>query len=447
MRDPPVRFCERGGRANGRPYSTGVKTLRARKTGRGRATLISCWGVSKHIQPQNQMAHPTDPELLNNVLQLLTEQGHTGFAEGIRLLVNEALRVERHQVLQAQPYERTDTRQGYANGYKPKTLTSRVGPITFRVPQVRGETDFYPSALEKGIRSEQALKLAMAEMYVQGVSTRKVSAIVEELCGTSVSSSQVSDCAKLLDAELQKWRDRPLGSCPYLVFDARYEKVRHDGQLRDCAVLIALGITPEGQRAILGVSVALSEAEVPWRVFFQSLVQRGLCGVEFIVSDDHPGMAAARKAIFGAVPWQRCQFHLQQNAQAYVPRLDQRAEVARAIRSVFECPSRPAAEQRLKEIVAHYTKSAPKLATWMEENLPQGFTVFTLPAAHQKRLRTSNALERVNQELKRRTRVARVFPNEKSLLRLIPALLAETSEEWETGKIYLNMECLTQPSV
>jgi transposase-like protein len=393
------------------------------------------------------MAHHTDPDLLNHVLQLLTEQGHDGFAEGIRLLVNEAMRVERHQVLQAQPYERTDTRQGYANGYKPKTLTSRVGPITFRVPQVRGETAFYPSALEKGIRSEQALKLAMAEMYVQGVSTRKVSAIVEELCGTAVSSSQVSECAKLLDAELQQWRDRPLEAYPYLVFDARYEKVRHDGQLRDCAVLIALGITPAGQRAILGVSVALSEAEVHWRAFFQSLVQRGLCGVEFIVSDDHPGMAAARKAVFGAVPWQRCQFHLQQNAQAYVPRLDQRAEVARAIRSVFECPSRPTAEQRLKEIVAHYAKSAPKLATWMEENLPQAFTVFTLPAAHQKRLRTSNALERVNQELKRRTRVARVFPNEKSLLRLITALLAETSEEWETGKIYLNMECLTQPSV
>jgi transposase-like protein len=393
------------------------------------------------------MTHHTDPELLNNVLQLLTEQGHDGFAEGLRLLVNEAMRVERHQVLQAQPYERTDARLGYANGYKAKTLTSRVGPITFRVPQVRGETAFYPSALEKGIRSEQALKLAMAEMYVQGVSTRKVSAIVEELCGTSVSSAQVSDCAKLLDAELQKWRDRSLGTYPYLMFDARYEKVRHDGQLRDCAVLIALGITPTGQRSLLGVSVALSEAEVHWRAFFQSLVQRGLCGAQFIVSDDHPGMAAARKAVFGAVPWQRCQFHLQQNAQAYVPRLEQRQEVARAIRSVFDSPNRPAAETRLKEIVTHYAKSTPKLSAWMEENLPQGLTVFALPLAHQKRLRTSNGLERVNQEIKRRTRVARVFPNEASLLRLVSALLAETSDDWESGKIYLNMQCQNPPSV
>ena len=239
----------------------------------------------------------------------------------------------------------------------------------------------------------------------------------------------------------------PLSSCPYLVFDARYEKVRHEGQLRDCAILVALAITPASQRTILGVSVAPSEAEVHWRVFFQSLVQRDLCGVTFIVSDDHPGMAAARQAVFGAVPWQRCQLHLQQNAQSYVPRLDQRAEVARTIRSVFDCPSRLATQQRLKEIVTHYAKSAPKLAIWMEENLPQGFTAFTLPAAHQKRMRTSNALERVNQELKRRTRVAHVFPNEKSLLRLISALLCETSDDWETGKIYLNMQNQNPPSV
>ena len=184
-----------------------------------------------------------------------------------------------------------------------------------------------------------------------------------------------------------------------------------------------------------------------WRAFFQSLVQRGLCGVEFIVSDHHAGLAAARQAVFAAVPWQRCQFHLQQNAQAYVPRLDQRVEVAAAIRSIFDCPDQANAQRRLKELVNHYAKSAPKLAAWMEENLPQGFTVFALPPAHQKRMRTSNALERVNQELKRRTRVASLFPNEASLLRLVSALLQETSETWETGKIYLNMERQNPPSV
>jgi len=393
------------------------------------------------------MSHRTESELLNTVLQLISEQGTGGLAEGIRLLVNEAMRVERSHVLQAQPYQRTEARTGHANGFKEKTLTTRLGPITFDIPQVRGAVDFYPSALQKGLRSEQALTLALAEMYVQGVSTRRVAAIVEQLCGTSVSSTHVSQCAAKLDAELQSWRDRPLGQFPYLVLDARYEKVRQNGQVLDCAVLLALGIGPDGKRTILGVSAALSEAEVHWRTFLQSLVQRGLRSVQFIVSDNHVGLKAARTAVFHGVPWQRCQFHLQQNAQAYVPRLDQRPEIARAIRGVFDCPNRPAAEQRLKEIVTHYTKSAPKLAAWLEENLPQGFTVLALPAAHQKRLRTSNALERVNQELKRRTRVARLFPNEASLLRLVTALLVETSEEWEAGKIYLNMECPPQPSV
>jgi len=393
------------------------------------------------------MAHQNKSELLNTVLQLITEEGTAGLAEGIRLLVNEAMAQERSHFLQAQPYERTESRQGHANGFKPKTLATRVGPIQFNIPQVRGDLDFYPSALEKGIRSEQALKLALAEMYVQGVSTRKVSAIVEELCGHSVSSTQVSQCAAKLDAQLEGWRNRPLESCLYVFVDARYEKVRHGGQVLDCAVLIALGVRPDGKRSILGVSVALSEAEAHWRVFLSGLQQRGLHAPLLIISDDHKGLGAARQAVFPGVPWQRCQFHLQQNAQAYVPRLDQRTSVAQAIRTVFDCPDRLSAQARLKEVVAAYAATAPKLAAWMEENLPQGFTIFAFPSAHHRRLRTTNALERVNMELKRRTRVACVFPNEASLLRLVTALLAETSDEWETGKIYLNMEHHTQPSV
>ena len=222
------------------------------------------------------MAHQHKSELLNTVLQLLTEEGTAGLAEGLRLLINEAMTQERAHVLQAQPYERTDARQGHANGFKPKTLATRLGPIQFNVPQVRGDVDFYPSALEKGIRSEQALKLALAEMYVQGVSTRKVSAIVEQLCGHSVSSTQVSQCAAKLDAQLESWRNRPLAPCPYVFLDARYEKVRQGGQVLDCAVLIALGVRADGKRSILGVSVALSEAEVHWRAFLANLQQRGL---------------------------------------------------------------------------------------------------------------------------------------------------------------------------
>lgn len=385
------------------------------------------------------MAHLTHPELLKSVLQLLSDGGSDAFADSLRILVNEAMFVERSSVLGAQPFERTDARKGYANGFKPKTLSTRLGPITFAVPQVRGDVDFYPSALERGSRSEQALTLALAEMYVQGVSTRKVSAILEELCGSSVSSTHVSNCAAKLDENLAHWRSRPLGTFAYVILDARYEKVRQAGRVLDCAVLIALGVGPDGKRQILGLSVALSEAEVHWRTFLQSLQARGLQGLQLLVSDDHNGLAAARRAVFPAVPWQRCQFHLQQNAQAYIPRLDMREKVAADIRSIFLAQDRSAAERRLAEVVASYSKSAPKLADWMEHNLPEGFTVFAFKTSHQRRLRTSNAIERVNQELKRRTRVASIFPNEASLLRLCTALLAEFSDDWEAGKIYLDM--------
>ena len=284
------------------------------------------------------MTHPENSDILSTVVQLLTEQGSAGFAEGIRLLVNEAMVRERSAALRAEPYQRSEARLGHSNGFKDKTLSTRVGKITFDVPQVRGGLDFYPSALEKGIRSEQALKVALAEMYVQGVSTRKVSAIVEQLCGTSVSSSQVSACAAKLDAELSLWRDRPLGPTPYVFVDARYEKVRHNGHFIECAVLIALGIGVDGKRSILGVSVALSEAEVHWRQFLATLQRRGLTGVTLIVSDDHAGLRAARAAVFPSIPWQRCQFHLQQNAQAYVHRLDPRAAVAEAVKSGSQKP-------------------------------------------------------------------------------------------------------------
>ena len=386
------------------------------------------------------MTHPAQPDLLNTVLQLLTTDASSSLAEGFRLLLNEAMAQERSAVLQAQPYERCEGRLGSANGFKPRFLNTRVGSVELRIPQVRDGVSFYPSALEKGVRSEQALMLAMAEMYVQGVSTRKVSKIVEELCGHKVSSSQVSACAAKLDVELQLWRERPLEACPYLIFDARYEKVRHGGLLRDCAVLIAIGIGTDGKRSVLGVSVALSEAEVHWRDFFNSLTARGLCGVRYIVSDAHQGMAAARQAVFPSVPWQRCQFHLQQNAQAYVPRVEMRAEAAESIRSIFASPDLASAQARLKERVAFYAKTAPALSRWMEANIPEGFTVYSLPTAHHRRMRTSNAIERVNQELKRRTRVAALFPNESSLLRLVSALLCEQSDEWLTGKIYLNMK-------
>jgi transposase-like protein len=305
---------------------------------------------------------------------------------------------------------------------------------------VRGEVAFYPSALEKGLRSERALKLAIAEMYVQGVSTRKVTAVLEALCGLEVTSSQVSRATAALDQELEKWRHRPLGSFAYLIVDARYEKVRIDGVVRSCAVLIALGIDAAGQRSVLGVSARLSEAEVHWREFLASLQARGLHGLRFIVSDDHAGLRAALTARFAGVPWQRCQFHLQQNAMAFVPKIHLRPEVAADLRTVFNAADLPEAQRRLKTVVEKYQESAPNLANWLETNVPESLTVFALPEAQRKKLRTTNSLERLNKEIKRRTRVATLFPNEKSLERLVTALLSEVSDEWETGNIYLNMK-------
>ena len=242
-----------------------------------------------------------------------------------------------------------------------------------------------------------------------------------------------------MDEQLTQWRNSPLGESIYLYLDARYEKVRQDGQVRDTAVLIAVGVDPEGHRKVLGVSASLSEQEVHWRTFMESLVKRGLRGVQLIISDDHAGLNAARKAVFGGVPWQRCQFHLQQNAQAYVPHKEMQLEVAEALRTVFNAPDRPTAERYLADAVKKYEKSASRLATWMELNVPEGLTCFSFPAAHRRSIRTSNPVERLNREVKRRTRVVGIFPNEASCLRLVSAILLEISDEWEAGRIYLSM--------
>ncbi len=373
------------------------------------------------------------------LLEQVTSEGLEYLPTLIEVLINTAMQAERSKYLKADLYERTDQRNGYANGYKPKTVKTRIGDITFDVPQVRDGT-FYPGALEKGLRSERALTMTLAEMYVQGVSTRKVKAITEKLCGISVSSTQVSKATAKLDETLEAWRNRPLGVFRYLFLDARYEKVRQNGHIQDAAVLIASGVGANSRRAILGVSVSLGEHEVHWRHFLQSLVERGLRGVELITSDGHQGLKAARKAIFGGVPWQRCQFHLQQNAQAYVPRQSMKSEVAEDLRRIFNAPNRVMAESYLDDTIRKYEKSAPRLANWMEHNIPEGLTVFSFPPKHQRRIRTSNMLERLSREIKRRTRVVTIFPNEASCLRLITAFLMEKSEEWETGRVYLVFE-------
>jgi transposase-like protein len=384
------------------------------------------------------MTHQTDCTLPQELMDKVKAGGLEGIPELIRVIVNSAMQAEREQYLQAGRYERTEERIGHANGYKPKRVKTRVGEIDFEIPQVR-EGGFYPAALEKGMRSERALTITLAEMYVQGVSTRKVKTIIERLCGAEVSASQVSRAAGEMDAILQNWRERPLSKMPFLFVDARYEKVRDNGQIRDAAVLLAVGVTDSGKRQVLGVSVSLSEQEMHWRTFLQSLKERGLDGVQLITSDDHAGLQAARRAVFGSIPWQRCQFHIQQNAQSYVPRISMRAEVAADIRVIFNAPDRKTAELLLSQAVNKYVNTAPKLSGWMEENVPESLTVFNFPIQCRRSLRTTNGLERINREIRRRTRVVSIFPNEASCLRLISAMLMESSEEWEVGRKLLRL--------
>jgi transposase-like protein len=379
------------------------------------------------------------PDLIN----ILLEDGLENAIPKISaLLMNAAMLLERIAHIGADPNERNvEGRNGYANGFKPRSFQTAMGKLQLAIPQVRdSDTTFRTSLLEQGSRSERALKSAIATMYVEGVSTRRVTKIMEKLCGFKVSSGQVSNLTRELDVEFAKWRSRPLPDIIYLTLDATYYKVRIDGVVRDCATLVAIGVRREdGKRMILGVSCALSEAEVHWRDFLNSLRERGIGIPDLVTSDAHTGLKAALKACLGATPWQRCQFHLQQNAQQYITKEDLKSKVATDIAAIFNADDRPHAEARLASFIKTYSETQSKLADWAETNIPEGFAVFSIPEAHRRKTRTSNACETLNSQIKRRTRVVGLFPNEDSLLRLVTAVLIEISETWETGKAYLKL--------
>lgn len=379
------------------------------------------------------------PDLINILLQDGLENAIPKISE---LLMNAAMVLERIQHIGAHPNERNvEDRNGYANGFKPRTYHTGVGKLQLSVPQVRDSSEsFHTTLLEQGSRSDRALKSAIATMYVEGVSTRRVTKVMEKLCGFQVSSCQVSKLTAELDEEFEKWRNRPLPEIIYLTIDATYYKVRIDGAVRDCATLIAIGTCRlTGKRMILGVSCALSEAEVHWREFLNNLRERGMGIPDMVTSDAHTGLRSALRACFSSTPWQRCQFHLQQNAQAYITKQDLKSKVAADIKTIFNADDQAHADTRLKTFIKTYAETQPKLAEWAEINLPEGFTVFNLPEAHRKKTRTSNACETLNSQIKRRTRVVGLFPNEASLLRLVTAVLMEISEGWETSKAYLKL--------
>lgn len=375
---------------------------------------------------------------MNNVLELLISQGTDAILPVFKTLMNEAMKIERTQVIGAAPYERTDNRQAYANGYKDKTINTGLGKITLEIPQARGMS-FFPQSLDKGMRSERALKLAIAEMYVNGVSTRKVSEITEKLCGLEISSTQVSHCSKLLDEDLNNFRTRPLGSFMYVQFDAIYEKIRHTGTVKSLPVLVAIGIDKLGRREVLGVSASLSEAEIHWRNFMVSLHKRGLSGMKLITSDSHPGLRSAAASVFPSVPWQRCQFHMAQNAQSYSPKKSMRLEIGQAVRNIFTSPTLEDARDYIEKAINKYTKTAPEFIKWLNANIEEGLVVYNYPKEHRLKIRTSNCLERVNKEIRRRTKIAGLFPNESSCLRLVTAVLQEIHEGWATEGPYVKV--------
>ena len=368
------------------------------------------------------------------MMQTLMNEGLQGFPAVMTRMYNLAMQFERELHLGAGRYERTQGRRGYANGYKPKTLNTHAGRLTLRIPQVRdSETPFYPRSLERGTRYERALKLAVAEMYVKGVSTRKVQAVFDRLCDVSITADQVSRAMREMDGELEAWRNRPIGAVKALFLDATYHKARVDGVVVSVATFVVAGILDDGHRSILAVDSDLSENEVHWRRVLSNLVERGMHGVKLIVSDSHEGLRAAREATLPGVPWQRCQMHLQQNAQAYVTKTAVKEEVAADIRSIFRAGSLEEAKRLLANIVEKYSKCQSKLAAWMEDNIPEGLTVFSFPAAVRQFLRTNNMEENLNKQIKSRTRLIPAFPNVESLVRLVSAICVEISDDWESG--------------
>jgi transposase-like protein len=379
---------------------------------------------------------------MEEAIQAILASGEDNpFRMMLEFMAQNALEFEMTEHLGAGPYERTEERRGYRNGYKPRILITAVGDLHLLVPQDRDGT-FSTSLFERYQRSDKALTLALMEMYTQGVSTRKVSAITEELCGRAFSSQLVSKLAKCLDEKVAEWRSRPLeGTYPYLIVDARYEKVRRGGRVISQGILIAMGIDQEGMREILAVECADTECETTWSDLFRDLKRRGLAGVELVTSDAHEGIRAAVARYFQGASWQRCQFHFIRNILPLAAK-GQKQDLHGDLRAIFDSGDPETLSWRLQEITRKWEERRPAVADKIDEEIIDALACFCFPRPHRKRMRTTNALERLNQEIKRRTRVVRIFPNPASALRLIATLAMEQNEDWD--RRYLDMNLLEE---
>lgn len=384
------------------------------------------------------MAHlKKEDSTLVDMLQVSFDTGDDPIRAFLQHIIQEVLEEEMTAFLKAEPYDRTEERNGYRNGYKPRVLKTRVGRLELMVPKDR-EGRFQTELFEKYQRSEKALVLAITEMYVQGVSTRKVKKITEELCGLEISKSQVSALAQGLDAEISVWRKRPIEKqYYYLVVDALYEKVRHAGSVVPRGVLTVTGIDEEGYREVLGVWCADTESEASWSQVFRELKERGLVGVKYVVSDNHCGLVDAIHRRFQGAQWQRCQVHFIRNVLGMMQKHD-RAQALALLREITGASSLESARARLHEAVDTLAESHSKVADMLDQQGEEILAVYSLPDHHRKRMRTTNMIERLNEEFRRRTRVIRVFPNEASCIRMFSALAMEINEEWMERK-YLDM--------
>lgn len=361
------------------------------------------------------------------------------FSKLLETILNQVLMVQSAEQLCASPYERTEDRTAYRNGFRERDLTTRIGTITLRVPRHRNG-DFSTTLFQRYQRSEQALVLAMIEMVINGVSTRKIEVVTEELCGKSFSKSMVSSLCQRLDPVVEAFRNRPLNHrYPFLVADAIYLKIREDGRVRSKGLLIAVGINEDGYREIIGFKLADSESEASWGDFFAELKGRGLKSVDLITSDDHKGLVKAIRKHFQGAAWQRCQTHFSRNVLDKAPKKCQQ-ELKQALNRIYNAKDEADARRFLTETVEAFENNAPKAVAALEDGFEDIVAVMGLPQKYRQKLRTSNGLERLNEEIRRRDRVIRIYPNEASAIRLIGALLIEKDERWLAGRKYLDMQ-------
>lgn len=363
--------------------------------------------------------------------------GGSGLKGLVEQVLNQMLAAQVTQTLKAEVGERTPERVGYRNGYRDRALQTRIGTLTLHVPRTR-EGEFSPELWERYQRSEQAFVLALCEMVLQGVSTRKVEAVTQELCGASFGKSQVSKLCQALDPLVTTWRERPLGVFPFVLVDAIVVKIREENRVKVCALLIASGIDASGYRHLLGFALGDKESEASWQAFFRTLKARGLCGVDFIVSDDHAGLVKAIQSCFAGASWQRCQAHFIRNLSDACPKAEVEAFVASA-KLVLYAPDPASARLRLRETCQAFASRCSKAVGLLESAFEEVTSILALPGKYHRFLRTTNSVERLNEEIRRRDRVIRIYPNRASCERLLGALLMEFDERMSSGKVYVDM--------